>query len=98
NPMSFVCLWSPAWRTLAGVRPQDRDESRASGHNRSGAARLAEIAPPLLARAPRVAAGGITARGVLWADAGGFSTHGKAELAKELVAILVRRGLGDVRA
>lgn len=40
-----------------------------------------------------MAAGGLTARSVLWADAGGFSTHGKAELAKELVAMLARRGL-----
>jgi protein ImuB len=45
-----------------------------------------------------VAAGGVTAQGVLWADARGFSTHGKVELARELVALLARRGLADVRA
>ena len=54
-----------------------------------------EIAAALLARAPRVTAG---ARGVVWADAHGFSLHGKAELAGELVEILERRGVASVRA
>lgn len=57
-----------------------------------------EIAAFLLARAPRVATGSTTTRGVIWADAQGFSQQGKAELAAELVAMLVQRGVTDVRA
>lgn len=75
--MSFICLWSPAWRSAA-TRP--------------------EVAAFLLARAPRVATGGTTTRGVIWADAQGFSQHGKTELAVELVAMLAQRGVTDVRA
>ena len=37
-------------------------------------------------------------RGVIWADAHGFSVHGKAALAVELVALLERRGIAGVRA
>ncbi|MEA3247607.1 MAG: hypothetical protein U9Q74_15750, partial [Gemmatimonadota bacterium] len=36
--------------------------------------------------------------GVVWADAHGFSTHGKVALAAELVALLERRGVADLRA
>jgi protein ImuB len=57
-----------------------------------------EIAATLLARAPRVATGGMNGRGVIWADARGFSTPGKAELANELLAILARRGINSARA
>lgn len=35
-------------------------------------------------------------RGVIWADAHGFSVHGKAALAAELVALLERRGVSGV--
>ncbi len=88
--MSFVCLWSPAWRTVAA----------AQGTNTSPDANPAPVANPeiastLLARAPRVATG---AGGVIWADAHGFSTHGKVELAAELLTLLARRGLSDARA
>ncbi|MCC7194687.1 MAG: hypothetical protein IT356_03925 [Gemmatimonadaceae bacterium] len=49
----------------------------------------------LLARAPRVAADEC---GLVWADAHGFSGHGEAALAAELVELLGRRGVDGVRA
>lgn len=49
----------------------------------------------MLARAPRVAA---DVTGVIWADAHGFSAHGRAELALELLTMLERRGVADLRA
>jgi hypothetical protein len=85
--MSFICLWSPAWRTLPGA-----------GLQKPVAVVHPEIAATLLARAPRVATGGMNGQGVIWADARGFSTPGKAELANELLAILARRGINDARA
>ena len=90
--MSFVCLWSPAWRTVAdGQAIPNPATSVVAG------AQVArpEIAATLLARAPRVAIG---ERGVIWADAHGFSVHGKAALAAELIAMLERRGVQEVRA
>ena len=82
--MSFICLWSPAWRTSLSATP------KAIVHP--------EIAATLLARAPRVATGGMAGQGVIWADARGFSTPGRVELAQELIAILARRGINDARA
>ncbi|HVZ49657.1 MAG TPA: hypothetical protein VG916_12810, partial [Gemmatimonadaceae bacterium] len=38
------------------------------------------------------------ADGAVWADAHGFSSHGKAELAQELIALLERRGVTHLRA
>lgn len=84
--MSFVCLWSPAWRTVAADQGKDANPAPVAHP---------EIASTLLARAPRVATG---EGGVIWADARGFSTHGKVELAAELLTLLARRGLSDARA
>jgi hypothetical protein len=83
--MSIICLWSPAWRTVLSTAMP-----KAIVHP--------EIASTLLARAPRVATGGMKDQGVIWADAHGFSTAGKAELAQELLGILARRGINDARA
>ena len=60
--MSFVCLWSPAWQTVA--------DSRAPA-----SAAPPELAASLLAFAPRVAAG---ERGVLWADGRGLPARALA--------------------
>jgi protein ImuB len=80
--MSFVCLWSPAWRT--GVDSPGRD-----------APARPELAAALLARAPRIAIG---ERGVIWADAHGFPPTERMALAADLLTILARRGARDVRA
>jgi hypothetical protein len=88
--MSFICLWSPAWRTVSTPPGAGSEKSVAIVHP--------EIAATLLARAPRVATGGMNGQGVIWADARGFSTPGKAELANELLAILARRGINNARA
>ena len=93
--MSFISLWSPAWRTVADG--QANPSLGVAGSLYQPAAGP-EIAATLLARAPRVATGKTGERGVIWADARGFSTHGKAALAAELVAMLERRGIVDVRA
>lgn len=90
--MSFVCLWSPAWQTVAGGQEIPKPATSAAA---GGQAARPEIAATLLARAPRVAVG---ERGVIWADAHGFSVHGKAMLAAELIAMLERRGVQHVRA
>lgn len=87
--MSFVCLWSPAWRTASDGEPSLLAAPVVA---------RPEIAATLLARAPRVASGKSGERGVIWADAHGFSAHGKAALALELVALLERRGITEVRA
>ena len=105
--MSFVCLWSPAWRTVADGRAHPSPATNAAGVASTGhpadhppvrptpPVARPEIAATLLARAPRVAIG---ERGVIWADAHGFSVHGKAALAAELIAMLERRGVQEVRA
>jgi hypothetical protein len=59
--MTFVCLWSPAWRIAA-------DSSAPAGSH----ADLVRHATTLLTSAPRVAVG---ERGVIWADARGLSAH-----------------------
>jgi hypothetical protein len=82
--MSFICLWSPAWRTSLSTPEKPVVHP--------------EIAATLLARAPRVATGGMRDQAVIWADARGFSTPGKADLAHELIALLARRGVNDARA
>lgn len=92
--MSFVCLWSPAWRTAADG-PAVPGTTPADSIPHGGYTARPEIAATLLARAPRVAIGD---RGVIWADAHGFSVHGKAALATELIAMLERRGIAGVRA
>ena len=87
--MSFVCLWSPSWRTASDGEPSLLAAPIVA---------RPEIAAALLARAPRVASGKAGERGVIWADAHGFSVHGKAALALELVALLERRGITELRA
>jgi hypothetical protein len=84
--MSHVCLFSPDWRTSTDAVTGRRCTLRP------------EIAAVLLARAPRVAAGTAGESGVVWADAHGFSTHGKVALAAELVTLLERRGVTGLRA
>ncbi|MBM4193707.1 MAG: hypothetical protein FJ202_04915 [Gemmatimonadetes bacterium] len=88
--MTILCLSHPDWRPGAPPRP--------------------ELAAALLARAPRIAIsgpsggasggapGGAPAHPVIWADVRGFSLHGQAELAADLIALLAHRGVPGVRA
>ncbi len=108
--MSFVCLWSPAWLTVVvGPSGLVNPKLATAGPGAASSAPqarayppshppLPEIAATLLARAPRVAIGKAGEQGVIWADAHGFSVHGKAALAAELIVILERRGIANVHA
>ena len=87
--MTYVCLWTPSWRTGGGV-PAD-GAADAAPSNTTGCT-PADLAPALLAVAPRVAA---ERRGVVWADARSLPAR---ELADRLLLVAAECGVGDVRA
>lgn len=85
--MSYVCLWTPAWPTVA-----DSADGAAGDAAASTTTPAAELLVALLAHAPRVAT---ASNGTVWADARGLDPRRTAEALQQ---VAVAYGATDVRA